>query len=131
LSEKPSHTGMRHVAIRCQNLEETVKFYTDIIGMKIEWQPDPDNYYLTSGNDNLALHRIKEQTPSDIDRLDHVGFFVDHPNEIDKWYDHLIACGVTLLQSPKTHRDGAKSLYCEDPDGTVIQILYHPPISNM
>jgi hypothetical protein len=29
----------------------------------------------------------------------------------------------------KTHRDGARSFYFRDPDGLLIQLLYHPPIS--
>ena len=29
-----------------------------------------------------------------------------------------------LLQAPKTHRDGARSLYCADPDGNTVQFIY-------
>ena len=32
-------------------------FYVDVLGFRVEWEPDPDNVYLTSGVDNLALHR--------------------------------------------------------------------------
>ena len=28
-----------------------------LLGFAVEWEPDPDNVYLTSGCDNLALHR--------------------------------------------------------------------------
>ena len=31
-------------------------FYQDIIGMKVVWEPDADNLYLSLGCDNLALH---------------------------------------------------------------------------
>jgi hypothetical protein len=34
-----------------------------------------------------------------------------------------------MLAEPRTHRDGARSFYCQDPDGNAVQILYHPPIS--
>jgi hypothetical protein len=36
---------------------------------------------------------------------------------------------VTLRTAPRTHRDGARSFYCEDPAGNVVQIIFHPPIS--
>jgi hypothetical protein len=31
---------------------------------------------------------------------------------------------------PRTHRDGARSFYCFDPAGNLVQFIYHPPISN-
>ena len=33
------------------------RFYVDLLGFEIEWEPDADNVYLSSGHDNLALHR--------------------------------------------------------------------------
>jgi catechol 2,3-dioxygenase-like lactoylglutathione lyase family enzyme len=61
--------------------------------------------------------------------LDHIGFIVDDAEDVDAWHDHLAANGVNILQRPKTHRDGARSFYCEDPDGNVVQLIFHPPIS--
>jgi len=57
--QKPKPTnGLRHVALFSQNLEACEKFYTELLGMQIDWRPDPDNLYLTSnGKDNFALHR--------------------------------------------------------------------------
>ena len=57
LSRPGKTSGLRHVALFVANLEACVDFYTRLLGMNIEWQPDADNVYLTSGNDNLALHR--------------------------------------------------------------------------
>ncbi|MCY4533542.1 MAG: VOC family protein, partial [Gammaproteobacteria bacterium] len=37
--------------------------------------------------------------------------------------------GVKMLMAPKTHRDGARSFYCEDPDGTRVQFIHHQPIA--
>jgi len=36
---------------------------------------------------------------------------------------------VPVVKEPRRHRDGSCSLYCSDPDGHVIQILYEPSIS--
>ena len=36
------------------------RFYVDVLGFAVEWEPDPDNVYLTSGRDNLALHRAAD-----------------------------------------------------------------------
>ena len=53
----PPHAGLRHVALFVENLEACERFYVDLIGLHVEWRPDPDNVYLSSGHDNLALHR--------------------------------------------------------------------------
>lgn len=49
--------------------------------MQIEWQPDGDNYYLTSGNDNLALHKASPAFKADQGQyLDHIGFILQTPS---------------------------------------------------
>jgi catechol 2,3-dioxygenase-like lactoylglutathione lyase family enzyme len=117
------------VALFTASLEASLHFYTEVMGMKVEWNPDPDNYYLTSGNDNLALHRATEPRSLRGQKLDHIGFIVDEIDEVDVWHAYLKANDINILREPKTHRDGARSMYCEDPDRTVVQLIYHPPIS--
>jgi len=127
---QPKQLGMRHVALNVFDVQATVNFYTTLLGMTIEWQPDPDNVYLTSGNDNLAIHRVdKTERQRVSQRLDHIGFIVSSPEAVDEWYAFLVQHDVPIVAAPKTHRDGARSLYCKDPDGTVVQIIHHPPIA--
>lgn len=129
--QRPAKTaGMRHIALFCINLEQCLDFYTNILDMTIEWQPDEDNYYLTSGNDNLALHRApKNFRPTGHQQLDHIGFILDTPAMVDEWYKYMTAMNITMKTEPRTHRDGARSFYCYDPDDRTVQMIYHPPIS--
>lgn len=132
IGTRPATAGMRHIALFVERFEAAVQFYTELLGMRIEWHPDVDNIYLTSGNDNLALHRFMgDQRQPEQQRLDHIGFIVDAPEQVDAWHAFLVANGVTVKNAPKTHRDGARSFYCFDPDGTAIQIIHHPPISGL
>ncbi len=125
-----SHAGLRHLALFVENFEETLRFYTELLGMEVEWQPDDDNYYLCSGCDNLALHRYRGQPRQPAaQRLDHLGFILRRPEDVDDWHDFLAANGVAIKAAPKTHRDGARSFYCLDPDGNLLQMIYHPPIA--
>lgn len=130
-TKRPAPTaGMRHVALFVEKFDETVTFYTRLLGMTIEWEPDADNVYLTSGNDNLALHRYSgDERPAATQRLDHIGFIIDNVEQVDQWHNFLKEQGVRIKNEPKTHRDGARSFYCLDPDGSVVQLIYHPPIS--
>ncbi|MGH8009842.1 MAG: VOC family protein, partial [Candidatus Binatia bacterium] len=91
--------------------------------------PDPNNAYLSSGCDNLALHRMSGGTFADEQRLDHLGFIVESPDAVDRAAEALAARSIPLLKPPRTHRDGSRSLYFADPDGNVIQILYEPTLS--
>ena len=121
---------MRHVALNVIEMQACEDFYVGLLGMQVEWRPDPDNVYLTSGNDNLALHRATGDAPPDgPQRLDHIGFIIDRPEQVDTWHDYLCAHGVSIKAVPKTHRDGARSLYCLDPEGNLVQLIYHPPIA--
>lgn len=123
---KPNpHAGLRHVALYSPNLEAAVHFYTELLGLKIVWQPDPDNYYLSSGSDNFALHRAPEGFNAAKDqRLDHIGFFLRERNDVDAWHTFLLNHHVTIKQGPKDHRDGTHSFYCADPDGNTVQLIY-------
>lgn len=129
--QRPGKTGgMRHVALFVDNLAACETFYVDLLGMEIEWRPDDNNVYLTSGNDNLALHHADSLPASaEQQRLDHIGFIIPTLNEVDDWFAFLQAHDVKIRNAPRTHRDGARSFYCYDPSGTLVQIIYHPPIS--
>ena len=115
---RPASTlGLRHVALYVDDLEASVHFYVDLLGMQVEWHPDADNIYLTSaGQDNLALHRRTDGAQADGPQvLDHLGFILATPGDVDGWHDFLAAQGVTIKAAPRTHRDGARSFYCADP----------------
>ena len=54
----PDIRGLWHVALRVTDLRRSRAFYEGLFGMQVVWAPDPDNLYLSSGSDNLALHQI-------------------------------------------------------------------------
>jgi len=129
---RPAHRGLRHLALNARELEAMKRFYVDVLGFEVEWEPDPDNVYLSSGIDNLALHRAARQAgdaASPNQALDHLGLIVAEPSDVDSWAAYLDSRGVTIDARPRTHRDGARSCYFRDPDGNRIQIIHHPPIS--
>lgn len=127
---RPESTlGMHHVALLSSRYEETREFYTELMGMDIEWEPDADNVYLSSGKDNLAIHRRSSNESSVDSRLDHIGFVVSSESQVDAWYQFLKDHHVSIAAEPKTHRDGSRSCYVLDPDETQVQIIHHPPLT--
>jgi len=120
-------TGLRHVALNVRDLTAAEHFYVDLMGMSVEWRPDGDNVYLTSGNDNLALHKVNGEQ-SGVPTLDHIGFFLDSEEDVDDWFAFLKHHDIKMKTQPRKHRDGAQSFYCYDPEGVTVQIICHPPL---
>ncbi|QBQ56330.1 VOC family protein [Nitrosococcus wardiae] len=130
MDKPPATAGLRHVALFVSDLEACENFYVALLGMRVEWRPDADNVYLTSGHDNLALHRTPpDQSPIGPQRLDHIGFIIPTPEAVDTWYEYLKAHHVPIKATPRTHRDGTRSFYCTDPAGTTLQLIYHSSLA--
>jgi catechol 2,3-dioxygenase-like lactoylglutathione lyase family enzyme len=149
--ERPTHAGLRHLALNVRDLPAMKRFYVELLGFSVEWEPDSDNIYLSSGIDNLALHRSTALTTgrstalttgrstelttgrtgesNGAGALDHLGLIVRQAADVDRWAAYLEGNGVVMSAKPKTHRDGARSCYFHDPDGNSVQIIHHPPIS--
>jgi len=133
VEQRPAkHHGLWHVALNVINLEACERFYVDLLGYEVEWRPDDNSVYLSSGKDNLALHKVPEgavRAAAHGQALDHIGVFVPTIDDVTPWYEFLLAHGVKMATQPRTHRDGARSFYCYDPDGNKLQVLFHPPIA--
>lgn len=136
MSTRPSTLGLRHLALWVSEdvFDATVHFYTEGLGLGVDWQPDPDNVYLSSGADNVALHRVKAPREVSHERspLDHLGFVMASADEVRAWHAYLseraTALKIELLNEPKLHRDGATSFYMRDPAGHQVQLIHIPSI---
>ena len=123
MSRPPETLGIRHVALLVGDVARSEAFYCGVLGYRVEWRPDAENVYLTSGGqDNLALH--EGAAPAGETRLDHFGMMLKKEEDVDAWHAHLKSAGVPIVKEPKTHRDGARSFYAADPDGNVIQFIH-------
>lgn len=120
--------GLRHLALLVSNLEACERFYVDILGMQVLHRANEDLVYLTCGNDNLSLGRAVVPSSGE-QAVDHYGFIVDSIEELHAWHQYLSAQGVTLLDQPFAHGDGAYSFHLLDPAGNKVQPIYHPAVS--
>lgn len=123
--------GMRHIALKVRDAERSKKFYAELFGMEVVWQPDSRNVYLSTGCDNLAIHEVSENflRSAEERQLDHLGFIVESIERVKELEAEFRAKGVPIVHPFKIHRDGSASFYCTDPDGIVIQLLYEPHLS--
>jgi catechol 2,3-dioxygenase-like lactoylglutathione lyase family enzyme len=131
MSRIPGLKGLRHIALKVQDVARSKKFYQEIFGMDVVWEPDTKNVYLSSGCDNIAIHGVSESFLKSAEerQLDHIGFVVESIARVKEIESQFCSQGVKIIHPFKIHRDGSASFYCADPDGVVIQMLYEPTLS--
>ena len=119
--------GIKHIALKVKNFDECLLFYTKIVGMEVDWQPDGSNAYLSNGKDNLALHKDSNiNLEGSGNRLDHFGIMLMEKDDVDKWHEYLASSNIEIYKKIQDHRDGSRSFYCYDPDNNILQFLWHP-----
>ena len=143
-ANEPPLLGLWHLALWIEDakFDATCRFYIEGMGMRVVWRPDSDNVYLSSGSDNLALHRRSKSTEGQDQRpsteseqssLDHLGFLIPEAIDVQSWHDRLElrseALQCTIVAPVRLHRDGATSCYVIDPAGNKVQIVHIPKIT--
>ena len=117
--------GLRHLALRVKDPQASKRFYQECFGMKIVWEPDPDNVYLSSGIDNLALHRDAVEGPG---ALDHFGFVVGSKEEVDAVMEQARMAGAEIVKFAEDTFWGGYSGYFQDPDQHLWEVVWNPEL---
>lgn len=120
--KKISH--LDHYSIGVTNIQKSIFFYNEILGLKIVDRPsfDFDGAWLDCGN-NIRLHLIV--VDNDIiniptgTRLLHFAFVVD---DIYEFKNYLESQDITIIKDIKPRPDGILQLYVKDPDGYYIEL---------
>ena len=125
--------GLRHLALRVQDVQVSQTFYEQVFEMDVVWKPDPENVYLSTGYDNLALHQVSSEERTQLQQasihpLDHLGFLMESKEKVEAMFQEVVNQGITIVKPLKEHRDGSFSFYLADPDRNTIQVLYEPTI---
>lgn len=123
----PKNLGLRHIALRVNFLKDCANFYKNVIGMMIELETE-EYVYLTSGKDNISLHQNGKVDFEPTQRLEHFGFAVNSPEDVDNWYQHCKQHNANILNEPKTFGIGTRAFSVIDPSGNEVEFTYHPPM---
>lgn len=141
--------GINHLALVCADMDVTVDFYTNVLGMKLTKTIDlPGNagkhfFFDAGGGDALAFFWFPDG-PSKVDTqelrkisatpgtMNHVAFDVS-PDKIDSYREMLVKAGVEVTEVVN-HDDSAdqvsaeispttfvRSIYFYDPDGIQLE----------
>ena len=120
-------SALDHLVLTVANIDKSVQFYQQVLGMGVETFGSEGRTALTFGEQKINLHaakspfrpHAKHPTPGSADLC----FITVQPlQEVVFW---VIGCGVEIIEGPVT-RTGASgkisSIYLRDPDGNLIEI---------
>ncbi len=123
--------GIDHAAISVKDLETSLKFYTEVLGLKIterEHNKPGIEYFLDCGTSLIGLIQGRKEEGEHY--LQNGGFGGNHVSfrvptgEFDAAVRELKKLGVTITFQKK--RERSWSVYFLDPDGNKLEITSWP-----
>jgi len=125
--------SLDHLVINVSDVARAVEWYRKVLGMEVKifdpGQGKPPRTSLMFGNQKINVR------PRDADKVE--WFTADHEtagsddlcfltsSTPDEVVAHLKACGVAIAEGPvkkQGARGALRSVYCRDPDGSLIEI---------
>ena len=129
--DSPMHTaGTDHITVIGSNVEDTVAFYRDTLGMPLVLrqpnldQPDVTHLFFDTGDGRILTFFVTEDRPSDsrpiqpdVGGVHHVAFRVE-PDRLNEVKEALDADGRGFSEFD---RGAFHSLYTRDPNGLTLE----------
>ena len=138
--------AVRHFGIVVSDMERSLRFYRDLLGLQVVRVMDESGGYIDSmlSLQNVHVTTVKMSADSGstlVELLEfkshprqshgdrevcsvgpsHVAFTVD---DLDALYRRLSQAGVRFNAPPQLSPDGcAKVTFCQDPDGTLVELV--------
>jgi catechol 2,3-dioxygenase-like lactoylglutathione lyase family enzyme len=113
----PAVVGIGHMLLRARDLERSVAFYREALGLTIRKHGQArDGGPLVAFDQGLALTAGREAGESPIEHLAFRG------ERLDALTAHLRGLGVDIVDGPAVTAEYGTSVYVEDPDGNRIEI---------
>jgi glyoxylase I family protein len=132
----PTITGIAHVELSVRDLEESVRWYCELLGARDVFRATSDTYGITAcavleprSQLVLAFTQHREESPSPFDPrragLDHLSFAVSDRTELEAWVARLDALGIA--HSSVQDEGYAHQVTLRDPDGIALEFSARIP----
>src|SRR3954451_3717330 len=121
--------GLHHVTAICRDLERTISFYRDALGLPIvrdapsDDDPDARHVWFDAGDGTFVSFMEYGQLPEGVvgrGSTHHFALRVGTRSEQEAWRDYLRERGIECTEI--LDRGAFHSIYVRDPDGHVVEI---------
>lgn len=119
-------TGLNHITIRVNRIEASKEFYGEILGFKLlrTMGQSMAVYDVGNGDTLVIVEAETSYDPSSRDfRVDHFGFYLESPEQVDELAEYFRSKEVTIISGPANRKKG-RFLFVSDPDGNMLEFFY-------
>src|SRR5215216_5292033 len=120
-----------HTRMRVSNLDETIRFYTDVLGLEVlERKTSPRGSQLAflkvpNSDELIELASFPPSGPVKVQEdLVHLAFQVE---SLDQTIANLNAKSVKITDGPTQTSSGSRFIFIDAPDGYEIELIERPP----
>lgn len=129
--------GVHHVTLICSNMDKTVKFYTEVLGLKLIKQTfnfdDPEAKHFYFGDEKgspgtiITFFEYPQWSGKRLGygAVHHIAFIVETVKEQDEFKKKLEQNNIPV--SGPFDRKYFRSIYFQDPDGMILEIATRGP----
>lgn len=125
---KPKPTKLGHLVLKVQDIQSSVKFYQEVVGLKVSDWIDDRMVFLRSSSDHhdlallqLPANQIDKQDP-ELSRLEHFSYHVETIDEIKRIAKMLQERGIEIDRGVGRHGPGDNTfIVFKDPDGNNVE----------
>ena len=127
--------GICHFGLSVADLDESIDFYTNVLGLKVSQRRENDAFFQVTNNDVLALIQYpggsarfeKEMRPKNWGKaFTHFGLQAESGAAVFEFQEYLKNRGIRIVKEAYERWDGA-SLYFMDPNGYTLEFIYFNP----
>ena len=127
--------GIGHFGLSVSDLDESIRFYTEVLGLEMSERREKDAFFHVGADDVLALIQYPggsarfdtEMRPKNRGKaFTHFGFMAESVESVFGFQQYLKAGGVEIVKEAYERWDGA-SVYFLDPNGYTLEFIYFAP----
>ena len=116
--------GFCWVTINVKSMEESLRFYQDVLGLKLNRRmhpmPETEIAFLGLGGTEVELIQNMDKSDFSYGKDISMGFTVE---SVDKTKEFLMNKGIKSIAGPYQPNPMLKFIYIDDPNGVKIQLV--------
>ncbi len=132
----PAAAGLSHVAVRTRDIEASVRFYTEVLGLREAFRMHREDgslgtvYLFLAPGQYLELFSggVRETEPAGRDGIGFCHICLSTP-DIRRSFEAVRAAGGPLDSEVRRGHSLCWMFWTHDPDGTQIEVMEMPPES--